>query len=162
MQRGKTGAWPYLSAATLALLVLFVFWALQNYGPESTIRRFHGVVAHICTYLPPEQPYDPRLLRREDYVELAHLTGGAQNSKSLAGLVDGVRGSIYFRQTFSIARNDYKTTRHTLVVVVYKSRKGEQNAAVYVVDKPDQSWIINAGDTALLLKNLNPRSRSMF
>jgi hypothetical protein len=35
--------WP--AAALLAVLTLSVFFLLQNYGPESTVRRYHEAVA---------------------------------------------------------------------------------------------------------------------
>jgi hypothetical protein len=163
MVREKTGPWSYLSAAALASLTLFVFWALQNYGPESTVRRFHTVVSRICTYLPPDQPYDPRFLKPQDLAELAALTGNAQNTESLASLIDGItRPMIYAKTSYSIPLTDYKTNRQTLVVVMYRSPAGGQNSAVFVVGKPKRTWIIDSKWTALLLRSLNPQPNPAF
>ncbi len=163
MLKDKTSAWSYFSSTVLAFLVLFVFWALQNYGPESTVRRFHTVVARICSYVPSSQPYHPRLLKQQDLLEIAQLTGGAQGSPELAALIDGIiRPSIYLKKTRTYPRTDYKTSRNTLVVVVYRLPNGREDAAVFVIDKPDQSWKINAKDTALLLRSLNPQPAPSF
>lgn len=39
-----TRTWSIVAASTLALITLFVFYTLQDVGPESAIRRFHMAV----------------------------------------------------------------------------------------------------------------------
>ncbi len=161
--REKQGVWSYVSAVALAGLVFFVFWALQNYGPESAVRRFHRVVARIGTYLPPEQPYDPRLIRAEDLYELSQLTNGAHNTDDLALLIDVIaRRGVYLKARTSLARTDYKTARHALVVQVSRYPNNREEVAVFVVDKVRDSWTINARSTALLLRNLNSQPGPVF
>ncbi len=54
-----------LSAVALTLLTLFVFWVLQDYGPESAIRRFHDAVlngdTHVLAQVTQEDIRDPRV-----------------------------------------------------------------------------------------------------
>lgn len=98
---GRSSGW--LAASALAAMVIAVFFVLQNYGPESAVRRFHEAllrndaaelravtnpgsgdalqaVASVA-YRAMQAADSNRIVRREDaggkvLVEVAYLRGG--------------------------------------------------------------------------------------
>ena len=70
-----------IPAALLAALVIFVFFTLQNYGPESAVRRFHeGVLDQNYSEIDEDvlQPVDPNKVGDLENFVVSKLAAGAR------------------------------------------------------------------------------------
>jgi hypothetical protein len=156
MLKERPAVASYLAAAGLAGLTIFVFWAFQNYGPESSVRRLHTVVSRFCSYVPPEMPYDPSLLRREDALELESVLLDPIGSRGTRIMIDFlVRPAIYGNARFSIYKTDYPSPRTAVTAALYSPPMGGiPTTGIFVVQKPVRSWRINARRTVELAPQL--------
>jgi hypothetical protein len=155
MRKDRTPLLSYLSAGAVACLTLFVFWAFQNFGPESAVRRLHAVVSRIDSYLPPDQPFNPELLKPEDSFELGDLVTESINSPSVHWLIDGlIRPRLVAQAKYSVYTTKYESVDRATTVMLYEV-PGVKGAVVYVLRKPAQRpWQVDAFETAKLLREL--------
>jgi hypothetical protein len=162
--------WSVLSAAVLAVGTLYVFYALQDYGPESTVRRFQSVVNSIATYTPPEVQLssianaEQRLsyIAPRDLGQLERLMAQPAGAPSVGFLVDLTRPYAYAGARYEIVRVDYRRLDKCIVVAMYHvpevrvagRRAPRQHAMVYVVERKEHSWQINADEMITFLRDL--------
>lgn len=112
---------PRLVAAfTLAAVTLGVFAMLQNYGPESAVRRFHhGVVTN-----------DPK--------EIEQVVTQSVNSSAVTELVNYVRGAMNAAGGYRVARVD-RGGKQVDILTIY----GDRAAVVWVVTLESGRWRID-------------------
>jgi hypothetical protein len=155
--------WSILSSLSLTVLTLFVFWAFQNYGPESALRRFHSVLARVNTYVPPTVPFSGEALEPIDRYELASLSSDPLNSPSERWLIDGlVRAALYSQAKVSIQRLVFRSSREAVAVVLYEFPKGTKGAAVFVLTKANRAWVVNASQTRELFRDMSGTPGRLF
>jgi hypothetical protein len=126
---------PYISAGLLAALVLFVFWTLRHYGPESAIRRFHVAAA---------------LGDDRDLAQVSRQPPDSSNVVLLKNLVGNwLRGGGRYR----LVRME-RTPNRVLGHVAYVDPIGApRNAMLWVVEKrPHGPWMVDADKTYNLLR----------
>ncbi|HSI73696.1 MAG TPA: hypothetical protein VK934_11020 [Fimbriimonas sp.] len=155
MRRDRAVLLSYLSAGALAALTLFVFWAFQNFGPDSAIRKLHVVVERVNQYLPAEQPFDPRLIEPVDSYEIGELVVDPIGSPSVRWLIDGlIRPRLYAKAKYSLYATKYEGVDRATTVVLYEIPR-IKGAIVYVLRKPERKpWQVDASETAKLLRDL--------
>jgi hypothetical protein len=132
MIRGLAGT---ITAAVLASITLWSFWVLQNYGPDSSIRRFHEAAVKL------------------DRAELAAVTWGDPNSAAAIRLQQTVRAWLTGGATFRIARK--QETRGVLTAAVIYSRPGAPSmATVWVLRRQqgESGWRVDAPETLMFLQ----------
>jgi hypothetical protein len=126
-----------VAAAVLATLTLTVFYVLQDYGPQSAVRRFYAAVAtdnNAALQQVVDVRYDdPDVFYIKKFV-LIFVAKGIQPQ---------------------LARIDRQgdTVR---VAVVYHLPNRETIAIVWIVDKKRHLWTINAALTAKALRDSLP------
>ncbi len=124
----------YLSAAALAVVTLFVFGTLQDYGPESAIRRFHHAIA---TNNPDE---------------LQQVTEQPLSSKSVQSIYQAAGQFVVRGIPYRIMKMD-RDKGEVRAAVVYSLGNGKQAAVVFVVDKINHAWKIDADKTLTILRD---------
>jgi hypothetical protein len=141
-----------LPAILLGGLVLFTFSTLQNYGPESTVRKFHAAVHSIN-----QAQSSKTAISQSDWATLRSVIEediGPLNGRNVQASQDGLimisRALQYFREgrTYSLARMD-RYTREVRIAVIYQRNKFPSTPIVWIVDKPigGREWKINARKT---------------
>jgi hypothetical protein len=124
-----------IPAFVLASIVLFVFFRLQNYGPQSAVRRFHQAIeARDSREL--QQVVDEPVESASVRTLLATVTVLLRNGPP--GLL-GARGS---------------STEERLLIT-YRDEIGNPFPIVFIVTKnpTDRNWKINASKTTNALKD---------
>ena len=116
------------AAATLAILVLAVFSVLQDYGPESAIRRFHDAV------------------RRDDVRALAQVTEEDPRDARVQHLAQNVALLSKQGANYRILRMD-REPRQVAAEVQYVLPDGRQGRTVWVVVKTRRTWRVEASET---------------
>lgn len=134
MQSGGVRGWGYAAAATLSLLTLGVFYVLQDYGPESAIRRFHDAVL------------------KRDPVELQRVTDEDVRSQSVQQLITQV-GAFMRSGSYQLLRMERSATQ-VQAAVVYRAR-GSRDVfpMIWVVEKRGGLWKVNADKTMTILRD---------
>jgi hypothetical protein len=122
----------FAAAAVLATVTLCVFGVLQNYGPESAVRRFHHAVAH------------------NDLNEMSQVVTQGVDSSAVTQLVAIVHralttGSGYYR----IITSD-RSERQVVMLARYESTP----PIVWVVVKARDGWRIDPYLTLQALRRL--------
>ena len=141
-----------LPAVLLGCLVLFTYSTLQNYGPESTLRKFHSAVHNIY-----QSQLSGKGTPRADWSVLQSTLeediGSLDNPKEPAdpqaiALIDSVIGQFQMGKAYSLARMD-RHPREVHVVVQYLRDPIPTIQTVWVVDKPlgGRAWKISARKT---------------
>ncbi len=133
-EQARHGA-KYAAAALLALVTLAVFYVLQDYGPESAIRRFH------------------RAAQNGDVRELQRVTAEPVTNPAVGEMYNWVRRMQRIGGRYRLARVERQPTR-VYAALVYEIPNGEQYATVWVVVKPRGStlWQVAATDTRTILR----------
>lgn len=115
-------------ALALGLLVLFVFATLQNYGPESAVRRFHEAVLtgdfkrlEETVYQPSRGPYASDIVG-----ELGPI------------LASGARIRL---------RDVDRRPSQVFVSVVYYLPDGRQGSFIWVTQKTQNGWKVDTQET---------------
>ena len=145
-----------LPAVILGSLVLFTYSTLQNYGPESTLRKFHSAVHNIYqTQLNSKgkgntvSKSDWSVLQstlEEDIGSLDNANEPA-NPQAIA-LIDSVIAQFQMGKAYSLARMD-RRPREVHIVVQYIKDPVPTIQTVWVIDKPlgGRAWKISARKT---------------
>ncbi|HLO98887.1 MAG TPA: hypothetical protein VK171_09865 [Fimbriimonas sp.] len=150
MQKWTVPKASLLPAALLALIVIFTFGSLQNYGPESTVRRFHTSLTNIQKSQLENRgiPANEWARLRSSLVEDVGATPGSGTDQYAKLLVERVYDQYRIGATYSLARMD-RHPREVRIAVVYAPPGMPQSTIVWVVTKPSGSreWKINARKT---------------
>jgi hypothetical protein len=122
----------FIPAVVLTALVLFVFSTLQNYGPESAVRRFHEGIL------------------RRDMREINEVTMPA-NSHQEEGEVNAMARLIYGRlnQSRRIRLQDMQRSPKAIIVTVlyYTPDGAPLGNAPYVAVKTQLGWRVDVHRT---------------
>ena len=138
-----------LPAFLLGVLVLFTYFTLQNYGPESTLRKFHTAIRNISqshTEKKGISKADWSDLRSTLTEDLGDLNGTGDSDALVA--IQRVKDLLQSGYTYSLAKMD-RHPREVHIAVVYEKRKLPQITLVWIVDKPfgGREWKISARKT---------------
>lgn len=123
-----------IPAGVLAALVLFVFSTLQNYGPESAVRRFHeGII-------------------RQDAEEITEVTLSPEEDKNQKlEEIQFIEGQIYSKlsQGYRIRLQDLKRNPKEVYVTVlyYAPGGGPSGNAPYAAVKTPFGWKVDVHKT---------------
>lgn len=134
MNRAKirtTSLWP---AIALAILTFLVFASLQNFGPESTIRRFHVAIANR----------DIKLLQ-------STLAQDVSN-QDVAELIGWTRPLLQSGYSYRIQRMDRQPSE-VRAAVLYSRPRSFSQARIWVVERRGRQWIIDASKSARILRD---------
>ena len=122
-----------IAAAVLALGTLGVFIRLQEYGPESAIRKFH------------------QALQRGSLPALQRVTEEDVNAPGVQLLA--IRVAAYLRaggNRFRILRTD-RTPTEVRAAVAYTAPGGPPQYMVWVVNRQGRTWKVSARKTAQVM-----------
>ncbi|MBI1334930.1 MAG: hypothetical protein JST12_05485 [Armatimonadetes bacterium] len=138
-----------LPAAILSLLVVFTYSTLQNYGPESTLRKFHTSLHNISVSQANDKkiPMSDWNLMRTTLIENIGTpeSGGDEYAMNL---IRRVWLQLRAGATYSLARME-RHPNEVRIVVLYTLPKQPPTPMVWVVDKIDgtHEWKISARKT---------------
>ena len=127
---GRDKGW--VSGAVLAGLTLGIFYVLQDYGPESAIRRFHRAIS--------SQPVNVQ--------ELAQVTQQEVGQGVVSQLVQTVLAIDPTAQRYQLRRMD-RSPRQVRAEVAYLTPPGYVVVLPWVVRKTpgSESWRVDAVET---------------
>ena len=133
MKEGNARYGPAIAAAFLACLTVRVFSELQNYGPESAIRRFYQAVKAndrkaVESVMVPQQIDGPNF---------KYLVG-----KLMAWNAEGAN--------LQVARIE-RTGNEVRAVVVFSFPSGTVTGFVWVVERSGKDWLVDTNKTATIL-----------
>lgn len=129
MRSGKAATSSLIAAVVLAILTGGVFWVLQDYGPESALRKFHRAAIN----------------REWRELEGVVIPGSyRQNVELLASMVDTyARLGARYRLN-SVKRGNGKVQ----ALVEYVFPNGRRSDTVFwIVDKAKDGWRVNVNET---------------
>lgn len=124
----------FLAAAVLAGTTLAVFGASQNYGPAAALRRFHVAV------------------EKGDYKAAERMLETGYADPASQELVLAARGLTAGGAGYQVARME-RLPREVRAVVVYGGRNANRRAVVWVVEKTQGAWRIDARKTLTILRD---------
>lgn len=114
------------ASAILATLTILIFVVLQNYGPESVVRRFH------------------RAAVADDLSSLAQTVLGDPTEAATVALKETVRGLAQSGYRYEFQRLERLDRRVFAYVSYHPPRPGPELIIRWVVDKPRRRWEINS------------------
>jgi len=118
-----------IPAAILTALVLFVFSTLQNFGPESAVRKFHEAASNL------------------NETEISESIVQPSNPREVSFLVNQFIRALPPDSTFSLrdlASN--RTAKSVTVTVIYRSN-GRSISADWVAVKSPYGWRVDTHKT---------------
>jgi hypothetical protein len=124
----------WVVSATLALVTLFVFGVLQDYGPEATIRRFHQAALEGNSREVAYLSHRPSAIRGT----------GVTTSTVMAEAVRGLMGSDVRLQLYAVSR---RSNRAAAVVTYLNARRQMEVALIWIVVRSDGVWRIDTDAT---------------
>jgi hypothetical protein len=136
MKRGATNVAGLVSALLLAALTGGVFWVLQDYGPESALRKFHRAAVNR---------------NYRELVDTVSPNSYRQNLEDLAYMVDTYarRGARY--QLKFVERRNKRVKAE--VIYVHPNRQ-MQPSVFWIVEKLPGGWRVNVNDTVSFMRSL--------
>jgi len=137
----KTGLAPYIAAAIVASLTIRVFYELQDYGPESVIRRFYNAVGNLKTPLTDGEINDLQKVTTD------RLMGRAQ-----AKMIERLREWDAKGATMEVMKVDSNGTE-ARAAVVFDFPKGTPMTMVWVVERRNNVWLVDVNKTATILSD---------
>lgn len=153
-----------LPAIIMAGLVVFTFSTLQNYGPESALRKFHASLHNIFTSLNNRKGIsenDWAVLRSTLSPDIGPLIKNPQGANvqpidpSDNQVVSLVLNQFRANSTYSLARMD-RYPQEVRIAVIYSPPNQPPTCIVWVVDKvSEREWRVDAQ------KTLSAMSRNM-
>lgn len=134
VEPGGRRIWGYAAASVLATITLGVFYVLQDYGPESAIRRYHQAILK----------QDRLDLQRVSVQEI-----DSENSRLLAREV----GGFLAIGNYQLVRME-RTPGEVRAGVVYRPR-GTQDVfpMIWIVEKKGGVWKVNVDKTLTILRD---------
>ncbi|MEI8282415.1 MAG: hypothetical protein WCG75_08425 [Armatimonadota bacterium] len=141
-----------LPAILLGTLVLFTYSTLQNYGPQSTIRKFHSAIHNINqavvngSKIPKSDWEVLRSTLEEDIGELG--TGPFLPNRDVFNTYKSVAELFQEGRAYSLGPMD-RRQREVRIAVIYMKGKTPPISMVWVVEKPSggREWKISAHKT---------------
>jgi hypothetical protein len=136
MQRGRASISSLVSALVLAVLTGGVFWILQDYGPESALRKFHRAAVN------------------RDLRELSQVVtqdSFRQNVELLAAMVEGYARNGARYQLREVNRQNRRVIAE--VEYVFPNR-GLSVPMFWVVVKDREGWKVSANDTEAVRRRM--------
>ncbi len=130
----------WLTSILLSLITIFIFGTLQNYGPESTVSKFHQAA---------------RELDREQASQLVNPGLESAPTQELWRFFAGfmANGRTEYRQV-----HYERQANQAAIVVQYRFPNGEQRSLIWVVKRQGGKWLIDTRETTLAARYLlNPR-----
>jgi hypothetical protein len=134
LEKPRMGAARIGAALALSFVTLSVFYVLQDYGPESAIRRFH------------------RAVRIGDSNDLARVTEQPIGSPPVQELIAWVNQMNFIGARYQLLRVE-RQPREVYAALAYVAPNNENYATVWVVEKRGTSWKIDAARTATILRD---------
>ena len=139
-----------LPAFLLGSLVLFTYATLQNYGPESTLRKFHSAIRKIN-----QGQQHTKGISKSDWADLqATLMEDIGTSLDTADpqarqAIGQVASYLQAGYTYSLAKMDRSHVREVRIAVLYEKSNQPTISMVWIVDKPigGREWKISARKT---------------
>lgn len=120
--------YSYLAAGLLAAVTLFTFYVFRDYGPQSTIRRFHAAIS------------------QDNVSELANLTTDGLNAASTRRMVLFVAQLAERNPTYEIV--EMKRLRDVVLAAVeYRFPNGAAMGVVWHVRRMPADWRIDCAET---------------
>jgi len=122
-----------IPAAILTALVLFVFSTLQNFGPESAVRKFHEAASN---------------LNESEIKESIVQPSNPQEVREVRFIVNQFIRTLPPDSTFSLrdlASN--RTAKSVTVTVIYRSNGRTIRAADWVAVKSPYGWRVDTHKT---------------
>jgi hypothetical protein len=136
MERRRPSLWASGAAAALALVTVGVFYRLQDYGPESAIRRFHTDVMNH---------------NRADLQRVTLQQIDTDRAVFLEQRI--VQGFLGQGATYQLLRMD-RSPDQVRAAVVYRTKDGENWPFIWVVEKTDRNWRVNVDKTVTVAQDL--------
>jgi hypothetical protein len=124
-----------LPAGILAIVTVATFARLQDYGPQSTVRRFHQAIAI------------------RDVNELQRVVREPVASAPVATLVSGV--SRLLINGSPVLAGSKQTNGEERLLMTYRDDLGNAFPIVFFVERnrTDRNWKINASKTSVAFEN---------
>jgi hypothetical protein len=123
-----------IPALILSALVLGVFWALRDFGPESALRRFHMASVN------------------RDEAMLGDVTDFSPNPQYAQALSSRVQDLARAGGRYELRRMDRSRTRVVAEVVYRFPFTGQQIPSLWVVEKTQGRWRVNPYRTMTLME----------
>ena len=126
----------WLTSILLSLITLFVFGTLQNYGPDSTVQKFHKAAAEM---------------NRDAAAPLVSPDFDSSSTQELWTLLVGLMAN---------GRTEYMITHHQrkanqeVIVIRYRLPNNEVRTLMWDVDRLDGKWVIDTRETTLAARYL--------
>jgi hypothetical protein len=133
-KRASASFSSYAAASVLAVITLGVFFRLQDYGPESAIRRFHNDVLN------------------DDSSDLQRVTVQSIGDQRVRRLVSLVHNLLVDGRRYQLVGMD-RTPDQVRAAVIYRIPRREDRAIVWVVERSDGGWRVNADKTITILED---------
>ena len=134
-RKGRVRASAAAAAAVLALGVLGLFLRLQEYGPESALRKFHQAIERRS--LPDLQRVTIEDVRSPE----------VQNLVARVGAYMAVGGN-----RFRILRTD-RTPNEVRAAVAYPLPNGATPFVVWIVERQGRTWRVSADATSRVMQD---------
>jgi hypothetical protein len=131
MQGDHTRKAGIVASSILGVMTLGVFFGLQNYGPESIVRRFHRAAA------------------TGDDQTIAMVTKENLGNRAVQSLMNEIRALANQGYSYEFQRvQNIPEARVTVVYVTYvPSKPGSQLSRPWILSKPEQLWKVEAEAT---------------
>ncbi len=113
-----------LASGALALVVMLVFFVLQDYGPESAVRRFHEAIV------------------RHDNETLKRVTKGSLETEVAQFELTAVEQVLKAGARYQLVRTDHRAG-WVGAEVVYRSPNGQTGTIYWVVVKDGPTWKVD-------------------
>ena len=126
----------WLTSILLSLITVFVFWTLQNYGPDSTVQKFHKAAM--------EQ-------KREDAVPLVSPDFDSSATQELWMTLVGLMANG--QTNYTITHHQRKVNQE-VIVVRYRLPNNEMRTLLWNVTRLDGKWVIDTRQTTLAARYL--------
>lgn len=133
MEGRTTRPSAYVAAALLAAVTLGVFYRLQDYGPESALRRFHSDVIN------------------KDTDDLQRVTIEPIESANAFNLERFVYGIMHAGARYELVRMDRSPDQVRAAVIYRVPNSPKDVAMIWVVERTPQGWRVNADKTVTII-----------
>jgi hypothetical protein len=137
-------------ALVLSLVVGTIFFVLQNYGPESTIRKFHSAIQRGLSVAGAGNQSLTKSLRdiQREVIEPLGLVNGSQGDPAGVSILRFAVNQMQNGGKLQILRMD-RYPREVRAVVAYYYPNRPPQEMIWVVEKPTgrRAWLINATKT---------------
>ncbi len=126
----------WLTSILLSLVTLFVFGSLQDYGPDSTVQKFHRAAA------------------ARDAESANRLVAPDFDSSSTQELWATLVWLMANGRTEYAITHYQREANKAGIVVRYRLPSGEMRTLVWDVDRTDGKWVIDTRQTTLAARYL--------